>query len=176
METIKPRFPPPPCSGDASGNHLPNDFVYNDVSFFVLAGDANHDRTVNLTDLNVLATNFGKSGMTFSQGNFDYSGTVGIADFNLLAGNFGKTLAAPGNSSLSVESIINPAPVMVQAAKSPFADTLIADMSLDVLDTTIDQSHDHLMAVKVMDAAFDRHSGDISMCAQVYCSCNWEAR
>ncbi len=59
-------------------------------SFFSLPGDANHDRTVNLLDLNALATNYGKSGMAFSQGDFDYSGAVGMSDFNVLASNFWK--------------------------------------------------------------------------------------
>jgi rhamnogalacturonan endolyase len=84
------------------GDQLSTDFTM--PSFFVLSADANHDRTVNLLDLNALATNFGKSSVNFSGGDFDYSGSVGIADFNLLTANFGKTLATPGPVPLSLPS------------------------------------------------------------------------
>jgi hypothetical protein len=64
------------------------------VNFHVLAGDADRDRDVDLDDFNILATNFGASGKTFSQGNFDYdpAGNVNLDDFNLLAGRFGVSL------------------------------------------------------------------------------------
>jgi hypothetical protein len=47
---------------------------------------------VSLEDFNILATNFGKTGMTFSQGNYDYSadGKINLLDFNVLATNFGS--------------------------------------------------------------------------------------
>jgi autotransporter-associated beta strand protein len=56
-------------------------------------GDANLDGVVNAIDFNAVATNFGKSGQTWSQGNFDYdaAGNVNTADFTLLAQNFGAT-------------------------------------------------------------------------------------
>jgi hypothetical protein len=64
------------------------------LSFFALKGDANQNKHVEITDFNVLASNFGKSGRTWSQGNFDYSadGVVSIVDFNVLAANFGHSL------------------------------------------------------------------------------------
>ncbi len=83
------------------------------LDFFVLAGDANRDRTVDLADFNLLATNFGSAG-TFSEGDFDYSGTVDLADFNALAINFGKTLQAyvdPNTlaSAVSLQAVTTPA-------------------------------------------------------------------
>jgi beta-glucanase (GH16 family) len=60
---------------------------------FTLAGDTNLDGTVNLTDFNRLAANFGGAGRLWFQGDFNYDGTVNLTDFNLLAGNFGQTLA-----------------------------------------------------------------------------------
>jgi len=42
--------------------------------FFFQMSDANHDRTVNALDFNVLAANFGKTGRTFSQGDFNFDG------------------------------------------------------------------------------------------------------
>jgi hypothetical protein len=67
------------------------------VDFFVLAGDANRDRMVDLTDFTALAANFNRRGRTFSQGNFDYdpAGNVDLTDFTILAANFNKTLSPP---------------------------------------------------------------------------------
>jgi rhamnogalacturonan endolyase len=117
---------------NAAGDQLASSF--NMPPFFVLAGDANHDRTVNLLDLNEVVTNFGQSGKTFTQGNFDYSGTVGIADFNLLAGNFGKTLAAPPSSSPVVESLASPEPTSVGTNNSLFSGVPVGPDLLGLLD------------------------------------------
>ena len=57
-----------------------------------LYGDTNLDRSVNLTDFNKLAANFGSAG-GWSQGNLNYDATVNLSDFNLLAGNFGASLS-----------------------------------------------------------------------------------
>ncbi len=54
-------------------------------------GDANLDGTVGLADLNVMLTDYGKSGMTWCQGDFNYDGTVGLADLNALLTNYGKS-------------------------------------------------------------------------------------
>ena len=84
---------------DAAGNPLAADYIHD---FFFLAGDANHDGTVNLTDFNTLAVNFGQSNRDFTQGDFDYDGTVGLADFNILAARFGTSV---GPASFSVTRI-----------------------------------------------------------------------
>ena len=63
--------------------------------FFVLAGDANRDKAVNLQDFNILAANFGQAPRNFAQGDFDYSGTVNLQDFNILAARFGAVLPGP---------------------------------------------------------------------------------
>jgi hypothetical protein len=93
---------------DAAGNPLDgngngtggDDYTFD---FFVWAGDANHDRTVNLTDFNTLASNFGQSGRNFTQGDFNYDTIVNLQDFNILASKFGQTLpaAAAPSSALS---------------------------------------------------------------------------
>jgi hypothetical protein len=75
---------------DSFGNGLAADATF---SFFFLMADANHDRSVDLTDFTFLAANFNQSGRTFSQGDFNYDGTVDLTDFTFLAGNFNKTLA-----------------------------------------------------------------------------------
>ena len=64
------------------------------LDFFVLAGDFNRDRSVNLSDFTVLANNFGGSGRTYSQGDANYDGRVNLADFTVLANAFGNALPA----------------------------------------------------------------------------------
>jgi Metallo-peptidase family M12B Reprolysin-like/Bacterial pre-peptidase C-terminal domain len=55
-------------------------------------GDASGDDRTNLLDLNAVATNFGKTGRGYAQGDFNYDGVVNMTDFNTLAANFGKSL------------------------------------------------------------------------------------
>ena len=61
---------------DVAGNALGSSPV---STFFFLMGDANHDRSVNASDFALLAANYGQSGKTFSQGDFNYDGTVNSA-------------------------------------------------------------------------------------------------
>ena len=81
---------------DAAGNAMTADAT---LDFFVLAGDANRDRRVNLSDFTILAGNFGRTGgALFSQADFNYDGNVNLSDFTILAGRFGVTLPPPGGS------------------------------------------------------------------------------
>jgi hypothetical protein len=63
--------------------------------FFFLAGDANRDRTVDITDLGVLASNWQQSPRTFSQGDFSYDGIVDITDLGMLATKWQFQLPGP---------------------------------------------------------------------------------
>jgi uncharacterized delta-60 repeat protein len=88
---------------DAAGNPLAADFT---IDFFVLAGDPNHDRKVDFSDLVVLAQNYNTpTGATFDKGDFNYDGQVDFADLVILAQRYGTTLAAP---ALSVPEAIAP--------------------------------------------------------------------
>ena len=64
------------------------------LSFFALGGDANRDKTVDLTDFTILATNFNATGKNFGQGDFNYDAKVDLTDFTILATNFNKLLPA----------------------------------------------------------------------------------
>ena len=84
--------------GVTNTNNVP--MAANVVSnFFVLAGDANHDRTVNVNDFTILASNFGQSGKIFSQGDFNYDGIVNVNDFSILASKFGTTLSSTASTT-----------------------------------------------------------------------------
>lgn len=77
---------------DGAGNGLAADAVSD---LFSLAGDANRDRRVDITDFGILASNFNKPGtLRLGQGDFNYDARVDVADFALLAGNFNKSLPA----------------------------------------------------------------------------------
>jgi len=108
---------------DLAGNPLGGDAA---LDFFVFAGDANRDRTVNISDFSILASRFNLPG-TFSQGDFDYSGTVGIGDFSILASKFNTSLPAPG--SLARQSTLLPAGLRVAPTAEPRR--LFSDLRLD---------------------------------------------
>ena len=71
------------------------------VDFHVLAGDATRDGVVNLADFNILATNFGQSNRSFTDGDFNYDGTVNLLDFNVLASKFGSSVAPAASFTAS---------------------------------------------------------------------------
>ncbi len=63
------------------------DWIYNVIR---ISGDANWDFKVTLSDLTILATNYGtSSGATWYDGDFNNSGTVTLADLTMLATNYG---------------------------------------------------------------------------------------
>jgi hypothetical protein len=90
---------------DAYGSPLAGgDFTFD---FFVLAGDGNRDRRVGFEDLVILAQNYGRTGKTFSQGNFNYDagGKVDFEDLVLLAQRYGTTLAPPAAAAMTASSV-----------------------------------------------------------------------
>jgi hypothetical protein len=108
------------AAGSVSGGgaSLESDFSFD---FFVFAGDANRDRTVGFADLVILAQNYGASGKTFPQGDFDYNGAVGFPDLVILAQRYGTSLPVPSDSVSSEEllfrsdsSPIKSAPVLTK--------------------------------------------------------------
>jgi len=58
-------------------------------AFQALGGDADGNLTVDITDFNTLAGNFGNTGVEWTDADFDANDVVDITDFNTLAGNFG---------------------------------------------------------------------------------------
>jgi ELWxxDGT repeat protein len=81
---------------DLAGNSLATDQT---VDFFFLNADATRDRKVDTQDFNLLAANFGLTGGTFSQGDFNFDNSMDSLDLNILVAQFGKRLAAPSIAS-----------------------------------------------------------------------------
>ena len=60
---------------------------------YTLCGDADLNGTVTGADLNVVLSNYNKTGMTWSQGDFNYDGTVNGADLNALLSNYNQSVS-----------------------------------------------------------------------------------
>jgi hypothetical protein len=58
--------------------------------FTPLAGDANYDHVVDLSDFNILKTHFG-TGIKWTEGDFNDDLLVNLSDFSLLKTNFGES-------------------------------------------------------------------------------------
>lgn len=102
---------------DYQGNPLASSFNY---PFFALAGDANHDRTVDAVDLGMLSANWQGSDRNFAQGDFNYDGVVDVNDLAILSANWQKTLPAEGSMALCVADAapaeLHPAPVATKSS------------------------------------------------------------
>jgi hypothetical protein len=88
---------------DASGNALAAPFTYD---FFVFAGDANHDRTIDFKDLVAVAQNYGATGKSPSQGDANGDGKVDFFDLVIVAQKYNATLtlAAPIVADAPIEA------------------------------------------------------------------------
>jgi hypothetical protein len=67
---------------------MAEDFIFE---FHFLAGDANQDALVDLSDLLTLSANWRGQNKTFSQGDFNYDDSVNEADLGILAINWRRT-------------------------------------------------------------------------------------
>jgi rhamnogalacturonan endolyase len=84
---------------DAVGNAMATDYS---LDFYVLAGDANRDRTVDFNDLVRLAQNYNTTGgKTFGDGDFNYDGAVDFNDLVLLAQRYNAGLSASALPALA---------------------------------------------------------------------------
>jgi hypothetical protein len=74
------------------------------ITILVDNADLNSDGTVNISDLAIMATNWGvTSGATYSQGSILDNGAVNIADLAILATNWGTTdTDGPGGTQIAV--------------------------------------------------------------------------
>ncbi len=78
---------------DGAGNAMAADAV---LEFFVYAGDATRDRTIDFADLVRLAQSYdAPTGKTAADGDFNYDGAVDFADLVILAQRYETTLGGP---------------------------------------------------------------------------------
>ncbi len=105
---------PAGCVTDAAGNPLAAPCASN---FFVLAGDANHDRIVDISDLGLLATNWQGTPRAFNQGDFNYDEKVDISDLGILATNWQRSIPAAGQPV----GLRSPLALVARPAAIPFA-------------------------------------------------------
>ena len=98
-------------AGSVDNGGVPND-AGPTLGFFVLAGDANRDRSVDVLDFQIWRDHFGQSPALFSEGDFNYDGTVDVLDFQLWRDAFGRSLPDAGSAILPAGgSLFGDAPV-----------------------------------------------------------------
>jgi hypothetical protein len=120
---------------DVAGNPL----AANTFNFFFVAADANRDKSCDLTDFTVLASNFNTSGKTYTGGNynFDAAGNVDLTDFTILAANFNKSIPASPASASAAPATAGLAAAVPTSTKTTFSSTKIdasdASLTQDVL-------------------------------------------
>jgi Dockerin type I domain len=68
---------------------------------YTLAGDANLDGTVNITDLLILLNNYGDTGQDWADGDFNYDGAVNVTDLLAMLNNYP---AAGGTSTFALSA------------------------------------------------------------------------
>ncbi|HXE55202.1 MAG TPA: choice-of-anchor Q domain-containing protein, partial [Tepidisphaeraceae bacterium] len=92
-----------------------------------LAGDVNHDGTVNLSDLLLLTRDFGKTTPMYEGGDLDRDGSVGLSDFLILVRNFGKS-ATSAATAVAFPTRAQPQPTVPRAVsrRTPLGKELFA--------------------------------------------------
>jgi hypothetical protein len=121
------------------GQGLGNDYT---LAFWNYPGDANHDRTVNALDFNVVASNFGKSNVGFANGDFNYDGTVNTSDFTLLADEFNRFFTGPDAPSRMLAPAAALAAPTGAAAPAPlpaslFSEDPLTEKSFSIVDNLV---------------------------------------
>ncbi len=116
-----------------------------------LYGDTNLDGTVGLADLNTVLTNYGKSGMNWSQGDFSYDGVVGLADLNKLLTYYGQTLPSgtPAAESFSADAALKAAvvPTAPAAASRALAISVGAVTTVDAPAPSTNNGTNDVLAI-----------------------------
>jgi hypothetical protein len=83
--------------------------ITNGLVKISLPGDANLDGKVDVNDLTIVLTDFGQTGMTWSEGDFNGDGKVDVNDLTIVLSNFGQT------SSASIKAVPEPATIAMLA-------------------------------------------------------------
>ncbi len=74
-----------------------------ELAYLPLPGDANHDGKVDVNDLTIVLTNFGKSsGMSWSTGDFNGDGKVDVNDLTIVLAHYGQSIGASAAATAAV--------------------------------------------------------------------------
>lgn len=84
----------------------------HDPQYLIPIGDATLDGKVDVSDLGILASNYGQTtGMTWQTGDFNRDGMVDVADLAMLATYYGTDMAA-GGGSIPAAAVPEPASLL----------------------------------------------------------------
>jgi hypothetical protein len=83
------------------------------ASYYRLPGDANLDGKVDINDLTIVLTDYGKSGMVWSQGDLNGDSKVDINDLTIVLTNYGNTAGA---SAAGLAAVPEPGTLILLAA------------------------------------------------------------
>jgi len=76
--------------------------IFTSRAATTLTADFNNDNIVNVFDLSILASNWGKTGATKATGDTNGDGAVNIFDLSKLAGEWGQTVTPTGQPANSI--------------------------------------------------------------------------
>ncbi len=79
----------------------------------LLPGDANEDDRVDVNDLTIVLSNFGQTGMTWSQGEFTGDGKVDVNDLTIALAHYGQSA---GTSAAGMAAVPEPSALVLAAA------------------------------------------------------------
>ncbi len=116
---------------------LPGLAADHQFDFFLLAGDADRDRTVGLNDLLTLANHYGLSGVAYADGDFDGDGIVSLNDLLTLANNYGLHLDPPAAPAAVPAAAPAPAEVTPAASSTAAAPAVVSSAAPAVTPATL---------------------------------------